>query len=100
MVIRNHSADRLACFHFTDSLVIPVDLDGSVVVVDQKGSPGANHAGVCMVVNLEAALSLASHSSEGTQPGRLYGIYGLRECDPPVSSKPTARNQYPVPKQR
>ena len=49
MVIRNHSADRPSCLHFTDSLVIPVDLNRSVVVVDEKGSLGANHSGVCMV---------------------------------------------------
>ena len=70
MIIRNHSADRPACLNFTDSLIIPVDLDRSVVIMDEKGSLGANHAGVCMVVKLGTAFSLASCSREGTQPGR------------------------------
>ena len=72
MFIRNHSAERPACFRFSNSLVIPVGLDGSVLVVDEKGSLGANHAGVCMVVKLGTAFSLASRSSEGTQPGCSY----------------------------
>ena len=55
MVIRNHSADRPSCFLFTNSLVIPVDLDRSAIVMDEKGSLGANHAGVCMVVKLGTA---------------------------------------------
>ena len=76
MIIRNHSADRPACLNFTDSLVIPVDLDGSVVIMDEKGSLGANHAGVCMIVKLRTAFSLASRSREGTQPVRSYDIYG------------------------
>ena len=100
MVIRNHSADRPSCLHFTDSLVIPVDLNRSVVVVDEKGSLGANHSGVCMVDKIGEAFSLASRSSEGTQPGPSYGSYGLRGCDPPASSIPMARHQYPVPDQR
>ena len=100
MVIRNHSADRPACFCFANSLAIPVDSDGSVVVVDEKGSIGANHASVYMVVKLGTAFSLASRSSEGTQPGCSYGSYGSRGCDPQESSKPTARHQSPMPEQR
>ena len=96
MIIRNHSADRAACLNFTDSLVIPVDLDRSVVIMDKKGSLGANHAGVCMVVKTGTAFSLDSCSREGTQPGRSYGSYGSRCCDPPASSRTTARHQSPV----
>ena len=96
MIIRNHSADRPACLNFTDSLVIPVDLDGSVVIVDEKGSLGADHAGVCMIVKLRTAFSLASRSREGTHPGCLYCSYGLRGCDPQASSRTTARHQSPV----
>ena len=96
MIIRNHSADRPACLNFTDSLVIPVDLDGSVVIMDEKGSFAENHAGVYMVVKLGTAFSLASRSREGIQPGRLYGSYGSRGCDPPASSRTTARHQSPV----
>ena len=66
MIIRNHGADRLAWLFFTDSLVIRMDLDGSFVVVYEKGSLGANHAGVCMVFKLGKSFSLASHRSEGT----------------------------------
>ena len=66
MIIRNHSADRPAYFNFTDSLVIPVELDGSVVIMDEKGSLGANPAGVCMVVKLGTAFILASRSREVT----------------------------------
>ena len=96
MIIRNHSADRPTCLNFTDSLVIPVDLDGTVVIMYEKGSLGANHAGVCVVVKLGTAFSLASRIREGTQPGRSYGIYGSRGCDPPVSSRATARHKSPV----
>ena len=69
--------------NLSDSLVIPVDFDGSVVIMDEKGSLGANHAGVCMIVKLRTAFSLASRSREGTQPGCSYCIT-------------TARHQYPV----
>ena len=71
MTIRNQSSDHPTCLNFTDSLVIPVDLDGSVVIMDEKGNISANHAGVCMVVKLGTALSLASRSHEGTQTGLL-----------------------------
>ena len=96
MIIRNHSADRPACLNFTDSLVISVDLDGSVVIMDEKGSLGANYASVCMIVKLGTAFSLASLSREDTQPGRSYGSYGLRGCDPPAISRKMARHQSPV----
>ena len=96
MIIRNHSADHTAYLNFTDSLIIPVDLDGSVVIMDNKGSLGANHAGVCMVVKLGTAFSLDGRSQEGTQPSRLYGSYGLRGCYPPARSITRARNQSPV----
>ena len=96
MIIRNHSADRPACLNFTDSLVILVDLDRSVVIMDEKGSLAANHAGVCMIVKLGTAFILASRSREGTKPGRSYGSYGSRSCDPPASSRTTARHQSPV----
>ena len=76
MAIRNHSADRPARFHFTESLVIPVDLDGSVIVVDEKGGLGVNHTGVCMVVKIGKAFSLASRSREATQPGHSYSSNG------------------------
>ena len=66
MVISNHSADCTTCFLFADSLVIHMDSDRSVVVLDEKGSLGANHSGVCMVVKLGTAFGLASCSSEGT----------------------------------
>ena len=99
MVIRNHRSDRPACLHFTNSLVIPVELDGYVVVVDEKGSLGANHAGVCMVIKIGMAFILASRSSEGTQPGRSYVRYGSQGCDTPMISKPTARHHSPVTKQ-
>ena len=95
MIIRNHSAERPACLNFSESLVIPVDFEGSVVIMDEKGSLCANHAGVCMFVKLETAFSLASHSCEGTQPGRSYGSYGSRVCDPLASSRTTARHQSP-----
>ena len=83
MIIRNHSADRPACLNLTDSLVMPVDLDGSVVIMDAEGSLGANHTGVCMIAKLRTAFSLASLSCKGTQPVRSY-------C------RTTARNQSPV----
>ena len=83
MIIRNHSADRPACLNLYESLVITVEFDGSVVIMDEKGSLGANHAGVCMIVKLRTAFSLASRSRDGTQPGRLY-------C------RTTARHQSPV----
>ena len=73
-----------------------MDSDRSVVVVDEKGSLGANHVGVCMVVKLGTAFSLASCSIESNQPGHSYGSYGSWGCDPPASIKPTARHQYPV----
>ena len=72
------SADRPACLNLSDSLVIPVDFDGSVVIMDEKGSLGANYTGVCMVVKLGTAFSLASRSRKDTQPGILYGSY----CSP------------------
>ena len=100
MVIRNHSSERPECFHFTESLFIPVDLDGSVVVVNEKGSLGANHAGVCMVIKLRISFSLASRSREVTQPGRSYGSNVSRDFDPPASIKPTASHQSPVTEQR
>ena len=96
MIIRNHRADCPACLNFTDSLVIPVDMDGSVVIMDEKGSLGANHAGVCMVVKLGTAFILASGRREGTQPGHSYGSYGSRGCDPPAIIRPTSRHQYPM----
>ena len=96
MVIRNHSADRPECLNLTESLVIPVDLDGYVVIIYEKDSLGSNHAGVCMVVKLGTAVSLASRSREGTQPGRSYGRYGSRGCDPPESSRTRARHQSSV----
>ena len=96
MIIRNHSTDRPACLNFTDSLIIPVDLDGSVIIMDEEGSLGAKHAGVCMIVKLGTAFSFASCSREGTQPGRSYGSYGSRGCDPLAGSRPTARHQSPV----
>ena len=83
MIIRNHSADRPSCLNLSDSLVIPVDFDGSVVIMDENGSLSANHAGVCMIVKLRTAFSLASRSREGTQPGHSY-------C------RTTARHQSPM----
>ena len=83
MIILNHSADRPACLNLSNSLVIPVDFYGSVIIMDERGSLGANHAGVCMIVKLRTAFSLASRSREGTQPGRSY-------------FKTTARYQSPV----
>ena len=38
MIIRNHSAERPACLNFSEPLVIPVDFEGSVVIMDEKGS--------------------------------------------------------------
>ena len=73
MIIRNHSANRPACLNFTNSLVILVELDGSVVIMDERGSIGAKHAGICMVVKLGTVLSLASRILEGTHPDCLYG---------------------------
>ena len=73
-----------------------MDLEGSAVIMDEKGGLGANHAGVCMVVKLGTEFSLASRIHEGTQPGCSYGSYGSRGCDPPVSGRPTARHQSPV----
>ena len=82
MIIHNHSADCPACLNLSDSLVIPVDFDGSVVIMDEKGSLGDNHAGVCMIVKLRTAFSLASRSREGTQPGRSYCITTARHQSP------------------
>ena len=94
--MRNHITDCLACLNFTDFLVIPVDLDRSVIIMDEKGSLGANHAGVYMVVKLVTSFSLDSRSREGTQPGHLYGSYGSRACDPLSISRTTVRHLYLV----
>ena len=96
MILRNHRSDPLECLNFTNSLIIPVDLEGFIVIMDEKGSLGANHEGVCMVVKLRTAFSLASRRRECTHPGRSYGRYDLRGCDPPGSSRTTARHQSHV----